>query len=74
MLTCLNVLSLKREHVDYFTVLKMSSPLDVIEEFLYLLIVATILIYWVTYEPFSDLSFKLCILQSEKDGFYHFVV
>ena len=45
MLTCLNVLSLKREHVDYFTVLKMSSALDVIEEFLYLLIVATILIY-----------------------------
>ena len=64
MLTCLNVLSLKREHVDYFTVLKMSSPLDVIEEFLYLLIVATILIYLVTYEPFSDLSFKLCILLS----------
>ena len=34
MLTCLNVLSLKREHVDYFTVLKMSRPLDVIGELL----------------------------------------
>ena len=34
MLTCLNFLSLKREHVDYFTVLKMSRPLDVIGEFL----------------------------------------
>ena len=34
MLTCLNVLSLKREHVDYFKVLKMSRPLDVIREFL----------------------------------------
>ena len=52
----------------------MSRPLNVIGEFGYLLIVATILIYWVTYEPFSDLSFKLCILQSEKDGFYHFEV
>ena len=52
----------------------MSRTLDVIGEFWYHFIVATILIYWVTYEPFSDLSFKLCILQSEKDGFYHFVV
>ena len=52
----------------------MSRLLDVIGEFWYLLIVATILIYWVTYETFSDLSFKLCILQSEKDGFHHFVV
>ena len=33
MFTCLNVLSLKREHVDYFTVLKMSRLLDVIGEF-----------------------------------------
>ena len=32
MFTCLNVLSLKREHVDYFTVLKMSRLLDVIGE------------------------------------------
>ena len=33
MSTCLNVLSLKREHVDYFTVLKMSRPLDLIGAF-----------------------------------------
>ena len=30
MSTNLNVLGLKREHVDFFTVLKMSRPLDVI--------------------------------------------
>ena len=34
MFTRLNVLSLKREHVDYFTVLKMSRLLGVIGEFL----------------------------------------
>ena len=34
MLTCLNVPSLKREHVDCFAVLKMSRPLDVIGAFL----------------------------------------